>query len=325
LLAASILFTKRAVVDKQPFEAAKAFAVTGSLLGLMSLNRFQNRAQIPAATEQHEPSRAARKMDNVQIFHQTCDTFNRGHYQTPTGRTIRLYGWLQAKMERNSQVYSSIPPLRRHPQPRFRTQITVENLSTLRMTEKLLKQGLNPLVLDMANRYSAGGGVRSGANAQEEILCRQSNLMKALLFLEQKNKYPIPELGGIYIPGVQFFRADPKEGYAYLEKPLTASIFASAAYDCGSDRPADEMIYRQNTKEKIRTMLRAALIHGHDSIVLSAFGCGAFHNNPQLIATLYREVFAEAEFQGQFKKIAFGIIEDHNSSGNFSKFKQIFA
>ena len=85
------------------------------------------------------------------------------------------------------------------------------------MTGKLLNEGSNPLVLDMANRYSAGGGVRTGANAQEEILCRESNLMKALVELEQQNQYPIPEVGGIYVPGVQFFRADPSEGYGFLK------------------------------------------------------------------------------------------------------------
>ena len=147
--------------------------------------------------------------------------------------------------------------------------------------------------------------------------------MKALVELERQNQYPIPEVGGIYVPGVQFFRADPSEGHAFLEKPFTAAVFASAAYNCGHDRPADDQTYRQNTQEKIRTMLRAALINGHDSVVLSAFGCGAFHNDPRLIASLYREVFTEPEFFGQFKRIAIGIIEDHNSSGNFRTFKDI--
>jgi len=304
---------------------------SGLLIGSFSL-AMRYFSQVPQRSFQNDLDEmqkngyicSQKKTDNKKIFIETCAAFSRGHYQTATGRTVRLNAALQIKMERDSRVYSSIRPSDFKPNPRYQTQITVENLSTLRMTEKLLNQGLNPLVLDMANRYTAGGGVRYGANAQEEILCRQSNLMRALAKLESQNKYPIPELGGIYVPGVQFFRADPSEGYAFLESPLTASVFASAAYDCGSDRPADDIIYQRNTKEKIRTVLLAALKHGHDSVVLSAFGCGAFHNDPRLIATLYKEVFAEPKFKGRFKKISFGIIEDHNSRrNNFNTFKTI--
>jgi len=266
--------------------------------------------------------------ENVKIFRQTVETYSRGGYQTSNGKTVYLGAALQALMGNDSRIYSAIPSLglSRHP---HQTQITVENLSTLRMTEKLINEGLNPLVLDMANRYSAGGGVRTGANAQEEILCRQSNLMRALLMLEEQQQYPIPDLGGIYIPGVQFFRADPVDGYTFLDKPFTAAVFACAAYDCNtahgsSDRPIDDLTYLRNSKEKIRTMLRAALLNGHDSLVLSAFGCGAFRNDPKVMASLYREIFDEPEFNGRFKKIAFGIIEDHNSSGNFSTFNRIF-
>ncbi len=297
-----------------------------------AIHNLQQQGLITADSEKHIQKNYAKarpqRIDLMQVYQETCRAIAQGRYITPTGRTVHLDAALQANLERSATVYPSIRPAPYH-QPRFQTQITVENLTTLRMTEKLLHEGLNPLVLDMANRYSAGGGVRTGANAQEEIICRESNLMKALLKIEQQDRYPLPELGGIYAPGVQFFRADPSEGYAFLERPLTASVFASAFYDCntahsGFDRPIDDRDYIANTKDKIRTMLRAALIHGHDSLVLSAGGCGAFKNDPQLIASLYQEVFAEPEFKGQFRKIAFGIIDDHNGSNNFSTFKRAF-
>lgn len=46
------------------------------------------------------------------------------------------------------------------------------------------------------------------------------------------------------------------------------------------------------TKRKVRTMLRIARSNGHDSIVLSAFGCGAFRNPPREIAGIFQEVIA---------------------------------
>ena len=39
-------------------------------------------------------------------------------------------------------------------------------------------------------------------------------------------------------------------------------------------------------------MLRIARSNGHDSIVLSAFGCGAFRNPPREIAGIFQEVIA---------------------------------
>lgn len=46
-------------------------------------------------------------------------------------------------------------------------------------------------------------------------------------------------------------------------------------------------------KNKIRTIFRIGLIHGHDSLVLGALGCGAFRNPPRHVARLFHEVMDE--------------------------------
>jgi uncharacterized protein (TIGR02452 family) len=84
------------------------------------------------------------------------------------------------------------------------------------------------------------------------------------------------------------------------------------------------------TKEKIRTILRIAGKYRHDSLVLSAFGGGAFGNPPHHIAAMFREVFSEDEFSRQFKVVVFSIINDrnswneHNPEGNVLPFLEIF-
>lgn len=50
-------------------------------------------------------------------------------------------------------------------------------------------------------------------------------------------------------------------------------------------------------KNKIRTIFRIGLIHGHDSLVLGALGCGAFRNPPRHVAQLFHEVMEELEFK----------------------------
>jgi uncharacterized protein (TIGR02452 family) len=76
--------------------------------------------------------------------------------------------------------------------------------------------------------------------------------------------------------------------------------------------------------------LRIAGKYAHDSIVLGAFGCGAYANPPHHIASLFKEVFAEREFKGYFKTLVFSIIDDHNSrkehnpDGNVLPFLNVF-
>ena len=83
-------------------------------------------------------------------------------------------------------------------------------------------------------------------------------------------------------------------------------------------------------KNKMRTIFRIGLQHGHDSLVLGALGCGAFANPPHHIARLFHEVMEELEFVNKYKLIVFAILDDHNShkghnpKGNYLPFLEEF-
>ena len=83
------------------------------------------------------------------------------------------------------------------------------------------------------------------------------------------------------------------------------------------------------TKSKIRQILDIALENGHDSVVLSAFGCGAYKTPPTEMAKLFKEVLGNKKYKGAFKVIHFAIINlkstngSHNPQGNFQPFKDI--
>jgi uncharacterized protein (TIGR02452 family) len=79
----------------------------------------------------------------------------------------------------------------------------------------------------------------------------------------------------------------------------------------------------EEVKIRIRTIFRIALENLHDSITLSAFGCGAFKNPPEAISFLFHEII-ENEFKGCFKSIVFAIIEDHNSRTIYNENGNIF-
>lgn len=222
------------------------------------------------------------------------------------------------------------------------TEITVEALDCLDAAHKWVNEGLEVCVLNLASRRNPGGGVTGGSGAQEEYLFRCSDYYKFLYryakyaeeygLTRSHHQYPLDRnFGGIYSPGVVIFRENEKSGYKLAEKTWKVNMIAVAAlnhpeltYQNGQER----IVYRlvEGVKNKIRTIFRIATDHVQRNLILGAFGCGAFHNPPEHVAELFKEVIAEEEFSGAFNKICFAIISNHRSSDgrNYNAFKNVF-
>lgn len=193
----------------------------------------------------------------------------------------------------------------------------------------------NVSVLNMANQTSPGGGFLQGCSAQEEALCRRSNLFDSInihpigrnktnfnphLKNKMKGTYNVPEFGSIYSPKVKVFRGNQDlDGYAYFKKPEEVNVISSAAYDIGhSPKPTN---YRENTKIKLQMILNTALENNQECVVLGAYGCGAFGNDPKEVASIMKEILQERPVYQQKMKIVFGIIKDNNDTkGNLKNF-----
>jgi len=207
--------------------------------------------------------------------------------------------------------------------------------------------GFSPVVLNMASATSPGGAVERGAGAQEENLFRRSNLYTSLyqfaevatqygLRMHSEARYPISaQSGGIYSPGVLFFRSSEHTGYALLAHPNALSVVtvAAIAYPDVVSRQGKRWLTPEAitlTKHKIRNILRISAAHQHDCVILSAFGCGAYGNPPHHMAQLFKEVLAEDDFAEKFKAVIFAIIDDHNAwkphnpLGNLIPFQEVF-
>lgn len=237
----------------------------------------------------------------------------------------------------------------------FETKVDVVNGDCLEVGKAMIDEGFNPAVLNMANAYRPGGGVMNGARAQEECIFRRSNLFMSLyrydsqhnLILEKNRDeytsgfvnfglieqgYPMDEnFGGIYSGDVTVFKDGDYEWIADVYKTAFISVAAlnisRAVRFGGQDYLCNGLLNDEAiriTKNKIRTIYRIGILHGHDSLVLGAWGCGAFGNPPEQMAQLFMEVLGEDEFKGRYKDIRFAIIEDHNSRGrNFQSFKNV--
>lgn len=284
-----------------------------------------------------DPEIAARKERNVDIFRQTIDICDAGAYVSPNGRSVVLPP--KEDVVANSRYYVN-PPTADNVPVVDECQIDAVNADCIDVARDLVEQGFRPILLNMANLHTPGGGVLNGARAQEETLFRRSNLCLSLYQYGDsfsagiagvplaKDRYPMNrDTGGIYSGCVTFFRDGVKGGDELVEKPFTCAVVSVAAInrpDLDEDGRLVDWAIRAS-KSKIRSMLRIGLIHGHDAIVLGAWGCGAFHNPPGHMAEIFHQVLEEPEFANKYRRVRFAVIEDHNSQhSNYAPFAKEF-
>lgn len=284
----------------------------------------------------------------AQEYRNTIEIVNQGFYTTEEGQRVTFPDL--TRMEHETAFYQQEFRVDDIPSHKEETKFIVRNVDCLEEGVRLIREGYNPAVLNMASRRNPGGGVMMGAGAQEETLFRRTNLFRSLYQFTEYfinhvwykkhitpvrtgERYPLNrDFGGVYTPGALLFREDEQHGYKLMAAPERLSFIAVA----GINRPdlkdathlADSMI--EGTKNKMRTILRIGLRHGHDSLVLGALGCGAFCNPPSHIAQLFHEVFEEPEFKNKFKLVSFAILDDHNAhkahnpDGNYKPFVDEF-
>ena len=196
-------------------------------------------------------------------------------------------------------------------------------------------------VLNFASSTNPGGGVTKGSTAQEECLCRCSNLY--LTLYQEKcireyyniNKKYMSNLGSdaiIYSRNVYVFK-DKDYNMLPVEDRFYVDVLTCAApnlrenprnqYNTDASEEkltlTDEELYNIHVK-RARNILNVAIKNEDDYLILGAFGCGAFRNNPEIVAKAYKDVLQD--YMYCFKVIDFAII-DGKYSNNYEIFKQI--
>ncbi len=228
-------------------------------------------------------------------------------YVGPSGEWINISAALDAAVA----AKVSIPPGAGLPSPPERASLVMEvefaNISTLIAAKRLVAEGERPLVLNFANGVCPGGGFLSGSRAQEEVLCRSSGLY---LTLEGDPMYaahalrPLPDSTewSILSPAVPVFRRDhgPTETKPWVMDVLTCAAPVATRMDATE---AAEMLGC-----RISRVLAIADAYGYTSLILGAWGCGAFGNNTELCARdFHREL--TGPFAGRFGRVVFAITD----------------
>ena len=289
------------------------------------------------------------------VYKHNLEIFKAWQYETPSGKTIDLICSRQQLLDA-TKVYREAVSASEVPSHFSTLQTGCANDDCLVVAKTLIDRGLNPAVLNLADAYHACGMYNSGSNAQEESLCRASTLSltlyqyynkmwagKAGVPLRPAPAYPMDiHFGGIYSHDVTVFRDNGQTGFALREEPFQTSIISVAALNFRAGHKTNNLEYRsadggftpegrQVMFDKIRTIYRIALLNGHDSIVLGAFGCGVFQLKPELVAAYFNDVLQEDEFSGKFHTVVFALLEGKGSprkkvedEGDFAPFYHKF-
>lgn len=303
-----------------------------------------------AAREKAAKGSFAAKAVRKAVYDNNCEIFAAGGYVTTSGKEVMLPTKERDAMLEGTVVYAEPFSVADVPMLDVAPRKEVHNEECLVMAKRLKDNGYNPAVLNLADLAIACGLYEKGSNAQEESLCRQTTLSQSLYqyFLPQRAAavsvrfraagYPMNERnGGIYSP-VKVIRNGAASGYALLDEPWEVGIISVAGLDFGK-RQGRDLRYatadkgytdagRKLMREKIRTIYRIALRHGHDALVLGALGCGTFGNRPETVAFLFRQVLTEEEFRRKFRFVGFAILEGKGpktaSKGKFAPFYNLF-
>ena len=281
----------------------------------------------------------------IDIFNSTLSLLRQGWYTAPSGQKVVLP--TVEEVMNSAEMYSEPFRVMIDPMGPITTEVRVENKDCVLAAKELIDAGYNPAMLNLADLYTPGGLVEYGSGAQEENLCRRSNLILSLYqfsyarickypdlgLVQREDQYPMDERnGGIYSGIVTFFRGPESSGSQLEENPYNIPVISVAALS-GPRIVKDGMMYPEETEitlEKMRTIFRIGMANFHDSLVLSAMGCGAFANPPAHIAKLFHQVIEEDEFKNKFKLIDFAILDGyrtglrHNPEGNLVPFQREF-
>ncbi|MCB9523254.1 MAG: TIGR02452 family protein [Myxococcales bacterium] len=257
-----------------------------------------------------------------------CDA---GRYPAPSGAPVD-FAAAQAAAVAGTRLYrpAECAALLDHPDgagPPPRITVTAE--TTQAATHRLLTEGPGAVaLLNFASARNPGGGFLGGAKAQEEDLCRCSGLFPCLV--TQPDYYTVnrAERSLIYTdhliwsPAVPFFAVEAGQP---LAQPFLAGVITSPAPNGAhlQRHPDDRVAFEAAFKQRIGHVLAVAQAQGHRRLVLGAWGCGAFANDPGTVAPLFRGWLLSPRFAGAFDEAVFAVYAPGRHRRNLEVFQAV--
>jgi len=258
-----------------------------------------------------------------EIARHTVAITETGEYRNPAGDRIHI----------GEAVAAAVTATRHHlpdetlPDPTLPAAaptVEVTRESTLTAARRL---GGDAACLVFASAKNPGGGFLGGAKAQEESIARASALYPCLLtaadfytFHRQQRDLRYSDRI-IYSPDVPVFRDDKGN---LLDQPYRTTLLTAAAPNLGAilrQQPADALDVPAVLRRRARRILQVAAAYQHRTLVLGAWGCGVFRNDPTTVASAFAAALREID---RFDRVIFAVYDNLPRTPVYAAFAAVF-
>ncbi|MGE0431482.1 MAG: TIGR02452 family protein [Planctomycetota bacterium] len=262
--------------------------------------------------------------DRARIAADTVAILEAGHYTSASGKPVSIRDAQAAAVagtvliRPDDALPDGAAAIDDTHQPRLRVICT----TTFSAARELAAAGRHVVALNFASAKNPGGGFLGGARAQEEDLAMRSGLFgcingSPMYAHNRRANDPLYSHHMIWSPRVPVFRDD--DTGALLDEPWPCSIITAPAVNAGNVRERHPQVASQiepTMRERAHRVLAVAHAHGGrgndaPALVLGAWGCGVFRNDPAVVATIFRDLLIAdgAAWRGVFADITFAVLD----------------
>ncbi|MFJ5775577.1 TIGR02452 family protein [Streptomyces sp. NPDC093094] len=261
------------------------------------------------------------------VARQTEEIVAAGVYRAPAGHEVTIAGAVAAARA-GTRLYGPGPV----PVPPADPVVTTVEVTGESSLEAARRVGGRVAVLNFASARNPGGGFLNGAQAQEEALCRASALYTCLRAVpgfydhHRAHRDPFYTDRVIHSPAVPVFR-DDRGGL--LDEPYPAGFLTAPAPNAGVvRRTAPERARELPDALRVRAgrVLETAAAEGYGRLVLGAWGCGVFQNDPAQVAGAFHALLRPGgRFAGRFGHVVLGVLDRTRDATVRTTFERVFA
>lgn len=253
---------------------------------------------------------------HAEVANETVSIGVKGKYTTAHNEPINLDEEVQYMLH-NTKLYRNNT---KHGVPNYTSDILNTPLSNVTITMRGTNDAIDywsrgmerdVIALNFASAKNPGGGFLRGICTQEETLARSSLLYKSLVSdntyykINRENAhYGLYDDICIYSTKVPFIR-DMSKKEEPLIYPTFADVITCPAVNVRSSRrfQIDKDTVYKAMYSRIKFIFRIAFksIELHDYknpvLILGAYGCGAFKNDPMDVATIFKLIMQELKYK----------------------------
>ena len=264
----------------------------------------------------------------ARIAAETVAIVQSGQYTSSAGSTVSIGEPVRLAVESSVLIRpNESASLRQQAEQRlldrnFTTTFKVSNETTFAAAKSLVSR-FGPgrvAALNFASAKNPGGGFLQGSQAQEESLARASALYACLHRHSEYYESNRRESSLLYTdhlivsPRVPVFRDDADR---LLEEPWEVTILTSPAPNAGAvakNQPQSASRIEPTFRNRIKQILSAAVAFDQTALVLGAWGCGVFRNDPATVARLFGDfLLPDGPFAKAFEHITFAVLDRHGT------------